>query len=215
MFWGFGRKTWDLSSLTRDRTLTPCMGKWSLSHWTTREGPRTAFFWSLNVFCHAPCRCTFSESLCPSASGGLQSMGVSQRVGHSWAHAHTQTRTRLSAHRHTHTHFNSSPCPVTFHHYVISLNSTSHTRVTGMSWLPPGYLVLILAPWLSSQSALTFTLPTCILWLFSPQVVSDSLRPHALHHARLPCPLPSPGVHLHPTYDEMLSPPFWMLLISF
>ena len=31
------------------------------------------------------------------------------------------------------------------------------------------------------------------LLLFSHLVVSDSLRPHRLQHARLPCPLPSPG----------------------
>ena len=30
---------------------------------------------------------------------------------------------------------------------------------------------------------------------FSCSVVSDSLRPHELQHARPPCPLPSPGVH--------------------
>ena len=30
---------------------------------------------------------------------------------------------------------------------------------------------------------------------FSPSVVSDSLRPHELHHARPPCPSPSPRVH--------------------
>ena len=30
---------------------------------------------------------------------------------------------------------------------------------------------------------------------FSHSVVSDSLRPHELQHARPPCPLPSPGVH--------------------
>ena len=40
------------------------------------------------------------------------------------------------------------------------------------------------------------------LWLqfssvqFSRSVVSDSLRPHELQHARPPCPSPSPGVHL-------------------
>ena len=28
---------------------------------------------------------------------------------------------------------------------------------------------------------------------FSSSVVSDSLRPHGLQHARLPCPLPTPG----------------------
>ena len=35
---------------------------------------------------------------------------------------------------------------------------------------------------------------------FSHSVVSDSLRPHALQHARPPCPSPTPGVHLdsHP-----------------
>ena len=30
---------WDLSSLTRDRTHTPCIGRRSLNHWTTREVP--------------------------------------------------------------------------------------------------------------------------------------------------------------------------------
>ena len=31
--------------------------------------------------------------------------------------------------------------------------------------------------------------------LFSRSVVSDSLWPHGLQHARLPCPSPSPGVY--------------------
>ena len=30
---------------------------------------------------------------------------------------------------------------------------------------------------------------------FSHSVVSDSLRPHGLQHARLPCPSPPPGAH--------------------
>ena len=30
---------------------------------------------------------------------------------------------------------------------------------------------------------------------FSSSVMSDSLRPHGLQHARLPCPSPSPGVY--------------------
>ena len=30
---------------------------------------------------------------------------------------------------------------------------------------------------------------------FSHSVVSDSLRPHGLQHARPPCPSPTPGVH--------------------
>ena len=32
---------------------------------------------------------------------------------------------------------------------------------------------------------------------FSRSVVSDSLRPHELQHARPPCPSPSPGVYSH------------------
>ena len=37
------RGMWDLSSLTRDRTCTPCIGKRSLNHWTTREVPKSVF----------------------------------------------------------------------------------------------------------------------------------------------------------------------------
>ena len=33
--WG----VWDLSSPTRDGTCTPCVGRWSLNHWTAREVP--------------------------------------------------------------------------------------------------------------------------------------------------------------------------------
>ena len=36
---------------------------------------------------------------------------------------------------------------------------------------------------------------SCFLLLFSRSVVSDSLRPHGLQHARLPCPSPPPGVY--------------------
>ena len=31
--------SWDLSSSTRDWTYVPCIGRWILSHWTTREIP--------------------------------------------------------------------------------------------------------------------------------------------------------------------------------
>ena len=40
-FWPLGM--WDLSSLTRDRNCTPCIGRLSLNHWTAREVPITAF----------------------------------------------------------------------------------------------------------------------------------------------------------------------------
>ena len=35
----------------------------------------------------------------------------------------------------------------------------------------------------------------CLTLQFSCSVVSDSLWPHELQHARLPCPSPTPGVH--------------------
>ena len=37
VFWP--RDMWDLSSPTRDQTHTPCIGRQSLHHWTTREVP--------------------------------------------------------------------------------------------------------------------------------------------------------------------------------
>ena len=50
---------------------------------------------------------------------------------------------------------------------------------------------------------------------FSRSVVSDSLRPHGLQHARPPCPLPMPGVYsnsspwsrwCHPTISSSVIP---------
>ena len=41
VFWPRGM--WDLSSLTRDRTCTPCTGMQSLNHWTARKVSRTDF----------------------------------------------------------------------------------------------------------------------------------------------------------------------------
>ena len=50
---------------------------------------------------------------------------------------------------------------------------------------------------------------------FSCSVVSDSLRPHGLQHIRLPCPLPTTGVHsnscllsrwCHPTISSSVIP---------
>ena len=37
------RGMWDLSSPTRDGTRIPCIGRWILYHWTTREVPRNQF----------------------------------------------------------------------------------------------------------------------------------------------------------------------------
>ena len=57
---------------------------------------------------------------------------------------------------------------------------------------------------------------------FIPSVMSDSLRPHGLQHARPPCPSPTPGVYLnlrplswwyHPTisFSVVPSPPTFNL----
>ena len=36
----YGR--WDLRSLIRDQTRVPCIERWILNHWTTREAPAIA-----------------------------------------------------------------------------------------------------------------------------------------------------------------------------
>ena len=46
---------------------------------------------------------------------------------------------------------------------------------------------------LSLSQCITF--PRLASVQFSRSVVSDSLRPHELQHARPPCPSPNPGVH--------------------
>ena len=44
MFWFFWLQAmWDLSSPTRDRTCTPCIGRQRLNHWTAREVPQFSF----------------------------------------------------------------------------------------------------------------------------------------------------------------------------
>ena len=40
--WGLG----DPSSLIRDWTRVPCIGRWSLNRWTTREVPRMLWWWT-------------------------------------------------------------------------------------------------------------------------------------------------------------------------
>ena len=41
VIWPWG--IWDLSFLTRGQTLTPCIGRWSLNHWTAGKPPACAF----------------------------------------------------------------------------------------------------------------------------------------------------------------------------
>ena len=52
VFWPRGM--WDLSSLTRDWTCTPCIGRRSLNHWTAREVTRVSIsfkFWCILQNC--------------------------------------------------------------------------------------------------------------------------------------------------------------------
>ena len=56
----------------------------------------------------------------------------------------------------------------------------------------------------STGSVVVVHRPSCstargtFLVLFSCSVVSDSMRPHEVQHARPPCPSPTPRVHLNP-----------------
>ena len=60
------------------------------------------------------------------------------------------------------------------------------------------------------------TLPTKVHLVssvqFSCSVVSDSLRPHELQHARPPCPSPSPGVHSEFTSIKSVMPSSHLIL---
>ena len=67
-----------------------------------------------------------------------------------------------------------------------------------------GELILLKVPWSSRQSKDSVLSPSRYQWhlpqnsvqfQFSPSVVSDSLWPHGLQHARLSCPSPTPGVY--------------------
>ena len=81
------------------------------------------------------------------------------------------------------------------------------------------YILLIVFILLSGSSALLnffiCKIGMITVSLFSHSVVSDSLWPHGLQHARLPCPLPSPGAcsnscpfsqWYHPTISSSVSP---------
>ena len=87
-----------------------------------------------------------------------------------------------------------------------------------------GELLLLKVPWSPRQSKDSLLSPSRYQWhlpqnsiqfQFSPSVVSDSLRPHRLQHARLPCPSPTPGVYsnscplsqwCHPTISPSVIP---------
>ena len=88
--------------------------------------------------------------------------------------------------------------PLVFRHYP----STFHIRRWGTTWILPATSLplpcthMLPVPLFFQQSLnhnLKLTLFSSVQ--FSRSVVSDSLRPHELQHARPPCPSPTPGVH--------------------
>ena len=64
---------WDFTSLIRDQTHTPCIGKQSLNHWTTREVPHL-FVKNLNTVLDIPSHCLLPEIL---SVVGFSSIGLS------------------------------------------------------------------------------------------------------------------------------------------
>ena len=90
----------------------------------------------------------------------------------------------------------------TFVGKVMSLLFNMVSRLV-IAFLPRSKRLLI--SWLQSPSAVILGAPqnkACHYFTTSDQisqisrsVVSDSLRPHELQHARPPCPSPTPGVH--------------------
>ena len=66
---------------------------------------------------------------------------------------------------------------------------------------------------MNTSSALNSTLKNSSLQ-FSRSVVSDSLRPHELQHARPPCPSPTLGVHPDPHPSRQLNCAFSRLTLE-
>ena len=61
MFWFCPRGIWDFSTPARDRTHTPCIGRWNLNHWTSREVSVFFYFILFYLFIYG---CVGSSFLC-------------------------------------------------------------------------------------------------------------------------------------------------------
>ena len=67
------------------------------------------------------------------------------------------------------------------------------------SWATPSRSLVVIQTAHASQYSKNSTIKKISSSVqFSCSVMSDSLRPHGLQHARLPCPSPTPGVHPNP-----------------
>ena len=75
------------------------------------------------------------------------------------------------------------------HQAPLSIAFSRQECWNGLPYPPPGHLP---NPEIESASLMS---PTFSSVQFSRSVLSNSLRPHELQHARPPCPSPAPGVH--------------------
>ena len=86
--------------------------------------------------------------------------------------------------------------PEKFYNFLQLKSSTLVLRL--FQWDPVKLIVLINCYWNLHKSLLFSTIFFMVFLLlvqFSRSVVSNSLRPHELQHARPPCLSPTPGIH--------------------
>ena len=83
----------------------------------------------------------------------------------------------------------SSPSPPAF-------NLSQHQGL--FQWFSPSYQVTKYQHFSIRINSSNDWFPSLSSVQFSHWVVSDSLQPHGLQHARPPCPSPTPGVHSNP-----------------
>ena len=74
-----------------------------------------------------------------------------------------------------------------------------HSSKASILWCSPFFIVQFSHPYISSVQ-------------FSRSIVSDSLQPHGLQHARLPCPSPTPGGYSNSKSIELVMPSNHLIL---
>src|SRR5574337_379531 len=116
----------------------------------------------------------------------------------------------------------------TFIKRLFSSSSLSAIRVVSSAYLRLLiFFLAILIPACASSSPVFLMIYSAYRFLkrqvrsdqISHSVMSDSLRPHELQHARPPCPSPTPGVHsdshpssqrCHPAISSTIPSCFWI-----
>ena len=115
---------WDLSSLSRDRTRTPCIGRRSLNHWTAREVPPIfLLISSLVLLSQKPTAKQIRITIKIAGSLGLWH-GTQLTAGRT-----TQTEQRAEAEQgrcQSDAQFDFFPCP-TWRHYKVKVSFSSQS----------------------------------------------------------------------------------------